>query len=139
MTNRFEVVCLDLLREGRSVGQCLLLYPELADDLEPLLRVAADLDRLPRPEPRPEAVRTALLRAGGALPSRSGRRQHDRAPRLPGRRWLPVRRAAFGWAAAAAAVLVLTLGVGTARTVAIESGVVGDEDRAQHARMMARP
>ena len=105
--------CLDLLREGRTVEQCLLLFPEVADDLEPLLLVAADLDRLPRPEPRPEAVMAALLRAGGALPGRPDARRRDRARRLPGRRWLPV-RPAFGWAAAAAAALVVTLGVGTA-------------------------
>ena len=105
--------CLDLLREGRSEEQCLLLFPELADELEPLLLVAADLNRLPRPEPRPEAVMAALLRAGGALPSRADARRRGRGRRLPGRRWLPV-RPAFGWAAAAAAALVVTLGVGTA-------------------------
>ena len=106
--------CLDSLREGRSVEQCLLLFPEVADDLEALLLVAAELNRLPRPEPRPEAVRTALLRAGGALPSRGDSRWRDRGRPLSGRQWLPVRKAAFGWAAAAAAVLVVTLGVGTA-------------------------
>jgi len=106
--------CLDLLREGRSVEQCLLLFPEVATDLEPLLRVAADLQRTPKPEPRPEAVRTALLQAGAALPGGAGRRSHTPGARLPGRWWPPGRKTVRGWAAAAAAILVLTVGVGTA-------------------------
>jgi len=106
--------CLDLLQEGRSIEQCLHLYPEVADDLEPLLRVAGELQRLPEAEPRPAALRTALLRAGAALPSRSDVLDfsQDSGLRSSVRR-SPV-RIAFRWAAAAAAVLVLTLGLGTA-------------------------
>jgi hypothetical protein len=106
--------CLDLLQEGRSIEQCLHLYPEVADDLEPLLRVAGELQRLPEAEPRPAALRTALLRAGAALPSQSDVLDfnQDLGLRSSVRR-SPV-RIAFRWAAAAAAVLVLTLGLGTA-------------------------
>lgn len=105
--------CLDLLQEGRSIEQCLHLYPEVADDLEPLLRVAGDLQRLPRAEPRPAALRTALLRAGAVLPSRSRVLQFSQDSSVKRRRRSPV-RVAFKWAAAAAAILVLTLGLGTA-------------------------
>jgi len=106
--------CLDLLREGRSVEQCLHLYPEVAGDLEPLLRVASDLRELPKAEPRPAALRTALLRAGAALPRESDIQRGRRAPGLL-RRWRsPVRVAALRLAAAAAVVLALTLGLSTA-------------------------
>ena len=106
--------CLDLLQEGRSVEQCLHLYPEVADDLEPLLRVASDLRGLPRAEPRPAALRTALLRAGAALPKREDTQRRHQASGLL-RLWrLPAPGAAIRWAAAAAFILVLTLGLGTA-------------------------
>jgi hypothetical protein len=105
--------CLDLLQEGRTIEQCLHLYPEVADDLEPLLRVAGDLQQLPKAEPRPAALRTALLRVGTVLPSRSDVVQFSQDSGVRRRRRSPV-RVAFQWAAAAAAVLVLTLGLGTA-------------------------
>jgi hypothetical protein len=58
MADRIEIVldeCLERLRQGESVEQCLARYPEQAAELEPLLRVAmasqkASLAVEPRPE-----------------------------------------------------------------------------------------
>ena len=77
--------CLEALRSGSSVEQCLQRYPRLAKDLEPLLRAAAALKHLPAPTPNPQAIRTALVRMGEALPRRT-RRSAARAHSGAGRR-----------------------------------------------------
>ena len=77
--------CLEALRSGSSVEQCLQRYPRLAKDLEPLLRTAAALKHLPAPTPSPQAIRTALVRMGEALPRRT-RRSAARARSGAGRR-----------------------------------------------------
>ena len=106
--------CLDLMREGRTVEQCLLLYPECAADIEPLLRVAHDLAEMPKAEPSAAGVDAAVAAAGAALSrkreARLFRRPADASPPQRSR----AKVVAFRFAAAAAAVFVLTIGLGTA-------------------------
>lgn len=51
--------CLERLRRGETVEECLARYPARAQELEPLLRVAAQLYVAPRPRLAP-AVRFAM-------------------------------------------------------------------------------
>ncbi|KAB2969627.1 MAG: hypothetical protein F9K18_01050 [Thermoanaerobaculia bacterium] len=116
--------CLDLLQEGRSVEQCVHRYPEVADELEPLLRVAGDLQRLPRAEPRPAALRAALLRVGSALPRQAAGHRRGQGRDLL-RRWsFPVRSVVLRWSAAAAAIVVLTLGLGAASAQSVPGNLL---------------
>lgn len=106
--------CVDLMQEGRTLEQCLLLYPEVADDIEPLLRVAYDLGQLPKLEPRQVALDAAVAAAGAASTRKSQRRRFQR---VADNSEAPRSRAgvvAFRWLTAAAAVLVLTIGLSTA-------------------------
>lgn len=59
-------LCLDKLKEGKSIEYCLNLYPELAAELEPLLHLTKDLEGVPKPEPRKEAINLALIKMGEA-------------------------------------------------------------------------
>lgn len=67
-------LCLDEMKRGASVEQCLSLYPEHAATLEPLLRVGKDISELPRVEPRKEAINVALLDLGAAIASETRKR-----------------------------------------------------------------
>jgi len=60
-------LCLDKLKEGKSIEYCLNLYPELAAELEPLLHLTKDLEGVPKPEPRKEAINLALIKMGEAI------------------------------------------------------------------------
>jgi hypothetical protein len=106
--------CLDLMREGRTVEQCLLLYPEFAADIEPLLRVAHDLADLPKAEPSAAAVDAAVAAAGAALSRKQESRRFGRPADASPPKRPRAKVIAFRLAAAAAAVLVLTVGLGTA-------------------------
>ncbi len=53
---------LEEIKKGRSIEDCLKEYPEYADDLEPLLRLAMSIEDLPKSEPTPEAVEVTLRR-----------------------------------------------------------------------------
>ena len=59
---------LDLLlkemQKGKSIEDCLNEYPEFADELEPLLRLANKIEDLPKPEIKPEAVAAMLIKIG---------------------------------------------------------------------------
>ncbi len=48
--------CLQRLRQGQSLEDCLKLYPQEAVRLRPLLLAALKMQSLPKPEPRPEAI-----------------------------------------------------------------------------------
>ncbi|NPA05815.1 MAG: hypothetical protein GXO54_00190 [Chloroflexi bacterium] len=55
--------CLDEIKAGRrTFEECLAAYPAHRDELEPLLALALDLQRLPDPEPSPSFRRNAKIR-----------------------------------------------------------------------------
>lgn len=106
--------CLDALASGRSIEECAALYPEIANELKPLLLTTVELKDLPQPEPRAAAVRSALVRAGAALPRREA--AAVAGERAGFGRW-GLRRptvTALRWAAALAASVALVVGIGTA-------------------------
>jgi len=106
--------CIDLMQEGRTLNQCLLLYPEVADDIEPLLRVARELGQLAKSVPRQEALDAAVAAAGAASTRMSERQRFKRPAGKPESQRSRAGVVAFRWVAAAAAVLVLTIGLSTA-------------------------
>ncbi|BCW93964.1 MAG: hypothetical protein KatS3mg007_1858 [Thermoanaerobaculum sp.] len=117
MGNDLELIldrCLEALARGQTVEECLATYPEVADELAPLLAVAVEFGALPRPEPRREAIHAALVRVGASLPRPRARG----AALLPGRFRLPWLRPVFlgvaRWATALAVSLVVAVGIGAA-------------------------
>jgi len=96
MKRRFEQVlaqCIEAVSTGQcTVEECLTLYPELSDRLEPLLRLGCRMEQAPFPEPEPafrEAARErflAAIRAHAAAPRRP-RRLFPVLPSLPQWRW----------------------------------------------------
>lgn len=52
--------CLERMEAGATLDECLAAYPAERAQLEPLLRVAARLQALPRPGPLPAAAQAAL-------------------------------------------------------------------------------
>ncbi len=97
--------CIEALRAGKSLEECLARYPEHRAELEPLLRVVAEVWSMPRPGLSPAAARAGEARLRQALAAR-------RRPFY--------RRVGLGWAAAAALILVAFVGFGT--TVAAAQG-----------------
>lgn len=88
--------CLENIHGKRStLEECLARYPEHAEDLEPLLRVALAVEKASSVEPRPEFKAQARSRLQAALYARA--HKHPRG----GRAWW------WQWAAAAAVLLVL--------------------------------
>jgi hypothetical protein len=62
MSRRFETVldeCLDRVQAGASIEACLARYPEHAETLRPLLRLAAAVRAVPPPRPNPSAVQAS--------------------------------------------------------------------------------
>jgi len=53
---------LEEIKKGKSIEDCLRAYPEFAEELEPLLRLAERIEDLPKPEPNPEAVESVLTK-----------------------------------------------------------------------------
>ncbi len=103
MNRKFETVldeCLDRIQAGATVEACLARFPEHAEALRPLLRMASAVRAVPPPRPDPAAVyagRQGMLRA---VTERNARQ-----PLLAGLfRW--------PWARAALALAVLFLVVG---------------------------
>lgn len=112
--------CIDDLARGATVGECLERYPELREELEPLLETAASLHGLPRPEPSGSAMRTVLVRAGAALAVQegAGEAEQTRAPSRGQVLRFPLRRPVLRIAAGLAAVVILAvLGGASADTV----------------------
>lgn len=95
--------CVERLRQGETVEQCLASYPERAEELEPLLRTVATLKEVSCVQPRPEFRAYAKARILGGLRDKATKRAHNKAAI-----W---RRT---WATAAASVVaVFAVGAGT--------------------------
>ncbi len=114
MNRKFETVldeCLDRIQAGATVEACLARFPEHAEALHPLLRMASAVRAVPPPRPDPAAVyagRQGMLRA---VTERNARQ-----PLLAGLfRW-PWARAAL-----ALAVLFLVVGFGARGLVAVSA------------------
>ena len=103
--------CLDSVESGDSIEECLARHPELARELEPLLRTAVGLQQLFEVDPRPSFQRAARQRfITAAL-----RPQRPRLVVVP----TPPRRFSFGWRWAPAAVGVPALAAAIALAVVL--------------------
>ena len=122
MKQRFEEIlaeCLEAVTTGqRTVEECLALYPDWRDRLEPLLRLGCRLGQAPLPEPDSafqEAARERFLAAaqGRAEASRQPRRFLPALPVLSRWSWRPVFNLQMGrpagWRRVAAAMTVAFL------------------------------
>jgi hypothetical protein len=87
MSRKFDTAlddCMNLLRSGASTADCLLRYPEHAEELRPLLNLASAVKAVPTPRPDPAAVRANRQRMLDAARTATAYRQ-QRGP------------AAFAW------------------------------------------
>lgn len=57
-------ICIDEMRKGKSIDECLADYPQYADELKPLLHLAGQIEDLPLPVPSFEAISDALINIG---------------------------------------------------------------------------
>jgi hypothetical protein len=108
--------CLSQIMAGKArVESCLLSYPALADELEPLLRSAEWLRAIPKPDPSPETTARIEARVFQEVKIR----RKWRLPTLKLGTALPARRrAVIGVCALLALVLLATISLGaTSRTL----------------------
>ncbi|MGA1867380.1 MAG: DUF5667 domain-containing protein [bacterium] len=81
MSEKLETIldwCIDHLREGKSIEYCLRLYPGYASELEPLLKLSLDFEKIPKPEPTHEALNLTLLKIGEATAEQRKKRRFYR-------------------------------------------------------------
>ena len=81
MSRKFDIAlddCLNLLRTGTSVTDCLARYPEHAEELQPLLSLASGVRAVRTPRPDPIAVQANRQRMLYAAQAATGRRQQRR-------------------------------------------------------------
>jgi len=121
MAERFENMldqCLERLRQGESLEQCLARYPEQAAELAPLLRVAmASQKASSAVKPRPECK----ARARSEIRSQLRGRERKPEPKKAGfAGWMP------RWAVAVASVILIFLVAGTGTVAASTSSMPDD-------------
>ena len=113
MSRKFDTVlddCMDLLRAGASVEDCLARYPEHAEELRPLLSLASAVKGIPTPRPDFASVDANRLRMLDAVQNTAALNR-QRSPAMSG--WLgrlvsgPQNRPLLRTALALAAVLIL--------------------------------
>ena len=64
MSKEFDIIldeCLKLVMAGESIESVLSEYPDIREELEPLLRMALDINHLPKIEPSPEYVSASKI------------------------------------------------------------------------------
>ena len=120
MTNFDEILaqCLESIENGEPIEACLERYPQHAQELEPLLRLAATLQRTEPPRLSPTAfARGRELVVQAAATQQANRHERGRTPIIPFFRrrrepGAPRPHRAFQWtsqAAAIAAAVILTV------------------------------
>ena len=122
MSREFDRVldeCLTWLHAGASVEACLARYPDYAEDLRPLLELAADVQAVPLPRPSAAAVQANRQRLLNAVREKEARRPLISI--LWGLLALP-----WGRVAVAAAVIFLVLGLGWGGLTTAADSLPGD-------------
>jgi hypothetical protein len=117
--NEFDEIldqCIDRVLSGESIKDCLASYPELAEELEPLLRMAQSVANAASVEPRAEFKAAARHRFHQALSQRG-----QKAPKR--------RLSLWGWQprwVGALALIFLSLFLGTGAVVASQDSMPND-------------
>jgi Domain of unknown function (DUF5667) len=121
MAERFENIleeCLERLRRGESVEQCLERYPDQAAQLAPLLRVAvASQKTYSGLKPRPEFKARARREMQEVL---HGRARNIQPKKVSSAGWIP------RWAVAMASVVLIFLIAGTGTVAASTTSMPDD-------------
>jgi hypothetical protein len=121
MAERFEDIlneCLERLRQGESLEQCLARYPERAGELEPLLQVAVASQKASLAvNPRPEFRTRARYEIQSQL---HGKERKTEAKKVSFAGWMP------RWAVAVASVILIFLVAGTGTVAASTSSMPDD-------------
>ena len=79
--------CVGLMKEGHiTLEGCLARYPEHAAEIEPLLEIAHELQRMPKPSPRPAAFAAGRRRMLETLAEKRHRQAASPASTRPARR-----------------------------------------------------
>jgi len=106
--------CLELLGQGSTIEACLERFPDAASELEPMLLIATQTQRVGEAIETPaEAQRVGLGRITDAWTAKQAKRST--------RRWRVFRPLAKSWAVAMIAVMVLVFGGWTTTTAAAGS------------------
>lgn len=119
MAHKFDEAlneCIERLLRGESLEDCLGSHPELAQELEPLLRTAAMTHRATSVEARPEFK--ARLRYEIAARANSARQ--PAVQKTPLQRWAP------RWAVAIVSVCLLFVLAGGSTVAAASTSIPGD-------------
>ena len=69
--------CINEMRNGKSIDECIAEHPQYASQLRPLLRLVQKIETLPQPEPAPEAISGTLINIGYHIA------QHSMTPEKP--------------------------------------------------------
>ena len=121
MAERFENIldeCLERLRQGESLEQCLARYPEQAAELAPLLRVAVDSQKASSTvKPRPEFKARARYELQSQLHAKERKTEPKKTSFI---HWMP------RWAVAVASVILIFLVAGTGTVAASTSSMPDD-------------
>jgi len=121
MAERFENIleeCLERLRQGESMEQCLARYPEQAADLAPLLQVAAATQKTSSAvQPRPEFKERSRYEIQSQLHGKE-RKTEPKKTSFVG--WMP------RWAVAVVSVILVFLVAGTGTVAASTSSMPDD-------------
>lgn len=67
MRQKFEDIldsCIDEIKQGKSIRDCLIKYPQFASELEPLLELANEIEDLPKPQISHESLLSTLIEVG---------------------------------------------------------------------------
>jgi hypothetical protein len=111
--------CLERMAQGEDMEQCLTDYPELADELRPLLQTSSTVKSgVASVEARPEFRARAKQRLLAEVRAKGQEK--------PGSRWYSIFEWQQRWAVAAAAVIMVIL-VGGGTTVAASSNTMPDD------------
>jgi len=106
--------CLELLAQGSTIEACLERFPDAASELEPMLLIATQTQRVGEAIETPaEAQRVGLARITDAWSAKQAKRRS--------RRWRAFRPLAKSWAVAMIGVMVLVFGGWTTTTAAAGS------------------
>jgi hypothetical protein len=112
--------CLDRILKGETVEQCLLRYPDQAQELEPLLKTAKTARVISTVQPSPEYRVAAKRQFMAALIERQVKQNEGKTHSSRRIQW----RWQSGWAIALVAVVIVVLGGGG--TIAAASGSMPD-------------